>query len=433
MPALTSTGMRRALATVSMLGIATALGAVAVFLTQTLIARQLGPRAYGLFASSLATVTMVAPLAGFGLTQFRLKAYGVEGWGAHRWMRPSLRFTVATTLVAIGIIVTWAFTGAPPDDTRVYLLVLTPVILSILAVDLLSNKLRLEDRYGEMALWQLAIPLGRLVAAFALLLVPHLNGRFVAASYCAIAIVIALAAVPQVGIMLRDEMALVGHGPRPSAGTEGAQPSPGMRDLWSQAWPFGMIAVLYPVFFQISTVLLKYLQGDAAAGIYGIALAVMTAIYLIPTTIYQKYLLSKLHRWAAHDRPKFWLVYRNGIVAMLLLGLLIGAALVIVAPLAVPVVFGEDYRGVIGLLMVLSLCVPIRFLSTAIGAALLTENHVRYRVVAMAAATVSVIALNAAVIPRFGGIGAAAATIAGESILLLMTWHYVRKFVRPAH
>ena len=61
-----------------------------VFLTQTLLARELGPDAYGLFASSLATVTMIAPLAGFGLTQFRLKVYGVEGWAAARWLAPSL-------------------------------------------------------------------------------------------------------------------------------------------------------------------------------------------------------------------------------------------------------------------------------------------------------------------------------------------------------
>ncbi|HEV8693018.1 MAG TPA: polysaccharide biosynthesis C-terminal domain-containing protein [Lysobacter sp.] len=429
---MNSQALRRAVSTISMLGIATAIGAVAVFLTQTLIARELGPTAYGLFASSLATVTMVAPLAGFGLTQFRLKAYGVEGWSAHRWMRPSLRFTVFTTLLAIGAVVVWAFTGAPADDTRVYLLVLTPVILSILAIDLLSSKLRLEDRYGEMALWHLAIPVSRLMAAAALLMAPQLNGRFVAASYSAIAIVITLASLPQLRAMLRGDMKLIGHGPRVDA-TVTSNPVPGTVELWSQAWAYGMFAVLYPIFFQISTVLIKYLRSDAEAGIYGIALAVMTAVYLIPTTIYQKYLLSKLHRWAAHDKPKFWMVYRKGNIGMLLFGLLVGIALVVVGPLAVPIVFGEAYRGVIGILMVLSICAPIRFLSTAVGAALLTENHMRYRVVAMLVATVAVILLNVALIPVFGGMGAAVATVVGEFALLLITFYCVRRFVQPEH
>ena len=55
--------------------------------------------------------------------------------------------------------------------------------------------------------------------------------------------------------------------------------------------------------------------NDTQAGLYGIALSVMTAIYLIPVTIYQKFLLAKLHRWSAHDKPKFWMVYRKGNLA----------------------------------------------------------------------------------------------------------------------
>lgn len=422
-------GARRAIATLSMLSGATALGAVMVFLTQTLLARVLGPAAYGLFASSLATVTMVAPLAGFGLTQFRLKVYGAEGWGAHRWMRSSLRFTAFTTSVALALLVGWALAGAPDAGTRFMLLVLAPVVLSILAVDLISNKLRLEERYGEMALWQMAIPASRLAVAAAVLALPHPDGAFVALSYSVIAIVVSLATVPQLRKMVRGEMELKGHGPRPAL-QAGVGPVPGVGSLWSQAWAFGVYAALYPVFYQISTILLKYLAGDAAAGRYSIALAVMTAIYLIPATIYQKYLLAKLHRWSVHDRPKFWRVYRQGNVGMLLLGIAVGAMLAITAPWAVPLVFGEQYRGVAGFLIVLALCVPIRFLSTAIGSALLTEHHMRFRVYAIASSTVFAVGMNAALIPGFREYGAAWATVIGETVLLLGTAWGVRRFRR---
>jgi O-antigen/teichoic acid export membrane protein len=424
-------GWKRALKTISMLGAATAFGAVCVFLTQTLLARELGPDAYGLFASSLATITMIAPLAGFGLTQFRLKVYGVEGWAAARWIKPSLRFTLATTVLALAIIVGWAFAIAPDDGTRFALLVLAPVVLSILAIDLLSNKLRLEDRYGQMASWQLAIPASRLVVAIALLLVPQLTGRFVAVSYAAISLVLVACAWPQLRMMLRGEIALRGHGPRQEIRAPVRPPR--VSELWSQAWAYGMVAILYPVFFQISTILLKYLGSDAQAGRWAIALAVMTAIYLIPATIYQKFLLSKLHRWAAHDQPKFWLVYRRGNVGMTLLGIVAGIALVAAAPFIVPLVFGEEYRSVARILMVLALCPPIRFLSTAMGSALLTDSHMRYRVYAMAWATLVAIGLNAALIPRFAEMGAAWATVAAEIVLLAGTWHGVRHFQRARH
>ena len=421
-------GWKRALKTISMLGAATAVGAVCVFLTQTLLARELGPDDYGLFASSLATVTMIAPLAGFGLTQFRLKVYGVEGWAAARWIRTSLRFTAGTTLAALAIVVGWALLIAPHDGTRFAVLVLSPVVLSILAIDLLSNLFRLEDRYARMASWQLAIPASRLEVAVALLLVPQLTGRFVALSYSAISILLVLWALPDMRRMLRGQIDLRGHGPRVEVAR--AAHAPKVAELWSQAWAYGLFAVLYPVFFQVSTILLKYQGSDAQAGRWAIALAVMTAIYLIPATIYQKFLLSKLHRWAAHDQPKFWLVYRRGNVGMLALGIVVGVSVAVVSPYVVPVLFGEAYRGVIAILMVLALCPPIRFLSTSMGSALVTDHHMRYRVYAMAWATVVAVLLNAILIPRFGEIGAAWATVVAEIVLLAGTWHGVRHFHR---
>ncbi len=422
-------GLRSSLATISMLGAATFAAAGIGFATQTLLARQLGPAAYGLFASSLVTVMMIAPFAGFGLTQFRLKVYGVEGWAAHRWIRTSLRFTVFTTVLAIGIVVAWALIGAPANGTRFMLLVLTPVILSTLVTDLVGNKLRLEERYLRMALWQLIIPSSRLAVAVTLLVLPFLTHRFVGVGYCAAALFVTLLGLPQLRTLLRDEMDLKGHGPR---GNSASVPvaTPGLVQLWSQAWPYGVVAALYPVFFQISTVMLKYINNDTQAGLYGVALAVMTAIYLVPVTIYQKYLLAKLHRWAAHDKPRFWLVYRRGNIGMLALGLLIGAALAAAAPWVVPWVFGEDYRPVVTILLVLAPCVPIRFLAVAMGSVLLTEDHMRYRVYAIGAAAAVVIALNLVLIPRFHALGAASATVVGESMLLLVTYYCVQRFVK---
>jgi O-antigen/teichoic acid export membrane protein len=52
----------------------------------------------------------------------------------------------------------------------------------------------------------------------------------------------------------------------------------------------------------------------------------------------------------------------------------------------------------------------------------------RYRVYAMAVATVVAIVLNAILIPRFGGQGAAWATVVGETVLLLGTTMGVRRF-----
>lgn len=397
-----------------------------VFVTQTVLARRLGPAAYGLFASSLATVTMLTPLAGFGLSQFRLRAYGAEGWAADRWLRPSLHLSAITTALAFGIVITWALTIAPTQATRNILLILSPMILSVLATNLVNSKQRLEERYHGLAAWQLLMPGGRLAVAMLVLLIPGMTPDAVALGYCAVSMAIVVLAVPQLRALMRGEMELHGHGPRVASSAPVVIPS--VSELWSQAWTYGLAATLYPVFFQVSTVLLKYLDGDTQAGMYGIAMAVMSAVYLIPTTIYQKFLLSKLHRWAVHDKPKFWSVYRKGILLMLALGLGVSVALAVVSPLLVPILFGEAYRGVVNILLVLALCPSIRFVSTAIGAVLLSSTHMRYRVGAMGLAAGVTIALNLVLIPLYHELGAAFATVGGEIALFWMMYRGARKY-----
>lgn len=419
-------GWRRALGVMSILWLATALGAAMSFLAQAILARQLGPARFGLFGSSLATVSMMAPLAGFGLAQFWLKAYGGEGWAASRWLPPSRRFLVVTTSVTLSGLVAWAFTGAPRDSATI-LLVLLPVVLAVLSVGLLTSKLRLEERHGALALWQLVTPGSRLIVAAMLLVLPALALRFVAVGYGVSALVVVLIAAPELIVMLRGEIRLYGHGLRVAVASQRLE-SPAMFALWSQAWAFGLSAALYPIFFQIGTVLVKYIDGNARAGVFGIALAVMTAIYLIPATLYQKFLLSKQHRWAVHDPRKFWLVYRRGNLLMLASGLGLGLLMVVLSPWAVPLAFGTKYLPVIPVLRVLAWCIPIRFLSTSVGSALLNERHMRYRVFAMGMGAAVVVVLNLVLIPSLHELGAAAATVAGETVLALALYAGVRRF-----
>ena len=425
---MSASAWRPAATAISLLWLATMAGAGMVFLAQVLLARRLGPAEYGLFASSLATVTVVAPLAGFGLSQFRLRVYGAEGWAGDRWLKPSFRFSAWTCVLAVGGVVAWALFGPVVDaDTRDTLLLLTPVIVGLFAVDLVGSKLRLEERHSALALWQMLMSAGRLAVAATLLALPAANALGAALGYGVVALLIAALAMPQLSAMWHGRMELQGHGPRPT--TLEPLVTPNVTQLWSQAWAYGVAAILYPVFFQVSTVLLKYLSSNEDAGHYGVALGVMTAIYLFPATVYHKFLLSRLHRWAVHDRPRFWRVYRIGNLSMLGAGVVVGLLLAVASPWAIPLAFGPAFADVATLLAVLALCVPVRFLSTAVEAALLTESHMRYRVVSMLFAAVVAVALNWWLIPRYGVMGAAWATVASEILLLIARWLGVRGFM----
>ena len=60
-----------------------------------------------------------------------------------------------------------------------------------------GNKLRLEERYGRWRCGKWPFPAAACVVAIALLLVPHLTGRFVAIGYSLIALLVRCWAAPQ--------------------------------------------------------------------------------------------------------------------------------------------------------------------------------------------------------------------------------------------
>ena len=413
---------KHAVKAISLLWLGSLIGAGCAFLTQVILARQLGPSDFGLFAAALAIVTLFTPLAGFGIAGYWLKVFGQEGWHATRWLPGSFRFITLSTLIVVLLLVGWAMLGPHDALTTTVLLVLTFYIFGQLVVELVSGKLQLEERYFNLALWQFLPHFLRLflvvVLAYATTLV--LNVQMVAYAYAVVALVIFVVGSVLLFRMCQGKFSLKGHGAAEGFEKQNKQDLPGMFQIAVQSWPFGLAGILYLIYFQSDIILLKYLTGAEVAGIYNVAFLVMAAVYLLPGVIYQKFMLPKLHRWAHHDRERFYHTYRVGNVFMFGLGVVAMLGLWGIVPWAIPILFGAEYQGAIMLLMILSLAAPIRFFATSVGATLVTKNHMQRKVKYMGTVAALNIFLNLALIPIFGGAGAAVATVMSELALLII-------------
>jgi O-antigen/teichoic acid export membrane protein len=421
---------QQAVKTISLLWISSILGAGCAFLTQVLLARELGPAAFGMFAATLAMVMLVAPLASFGVGGFWLKAFGQEGWQAVRWLRGSLKYTLLTILLALAALFSWAMFGPHDAITRNLLIVLSVYLLGQVAVDLVSSKLQLEERYLALALWQFLPHLLRLllVAVLALVMVQWMTLYNIAYVYALISVAVFLLGAFLIWRMYRGQLALKGHGvAKVDASLTGQSAS--IRQVIAQSWHFGLAGVFYLIYFQSDIILLKYITGDEAAGIYNVAFVIMAAVYILPSVIYQKFLLPKIHRWANHDRQKFYQVYRTGNWIMLVLGLLAMLGIWLLASFGVKLLFGDGYIAAVLPLSILALAAPARFLASSAGATLSTQHHLKNKIYIMAIAAVINLVLNALFIPLYGIEGAAATTVVTE-VLLVFTMHiYARKYV----
>jgi O-antigen/teichoic acid export membrane protein len=414
---------------ISLLWLGSLAGSGCAFLTQILLARNLAPAGLGAFAAALNIVTLVAPLASFGLGGFWLRTFGQEGWQAERWLRPSLRYAIVTTATVMAGLMLWAFFGPHDERTRWLLVILSCHLLGFVAVELVSSKLQLEARYRSLALWQFFPHFVRLalIATLALAMARLLRLQDVVIVYALTAGAVSGLGIRYLWQMRQGRLQLHGHGQRPDSA--GWPPPPTATQVMAEAWPFGMAGLFHLIYYQIDIVLLKYLQGDDAAGVYNVAFVVMGAVYLLPSVVYQKFLLPKIHRWANHDRSRFVQVYRTGSLGMLGIGLAAMALIWTSAPLLVNLLFGPDYTAAAAALQILAFAIPMRFVSTAVGSTLTTQDHMKTKVKLMGCVAIINISLNLFLIPRYGILGSASATVFSEAVLLILYYAGSRKYV----
>jgi len=412
---------------VSFLWFGSFMGAGLAFLTQIMLARTLGSQGYGAFSSALAAVLIIAPLAGFGVPALWLKVFGSYGWGGVSWVQPSLFFVRVSTVFSLGAVCLWALLGAHERDTALLLFILSSSILGQVSMELVSAKLQLEERYVELALFQ-ATPHILRFSFVALLYFLALNSKLLAAAAYAV-VSFGLLGVCLVSLrrLVGGNILLKGHGDINLAIHR--QEAVTWLDVARNSWPFGLAALAHLIYYQIDLVMIKYISGDKVAGYYGVAFTIMTAVYIFPSVLYQKFLMPKIHRWAEHDRSKFREVYHRGNYAMLGFGLMAMVSVWVLSDIVILTLFGEEYTGAAAVLKVLSISSPIISVALSAGATLVTKSHIRVKVFYMCFVAVINVAMNMYAIPNWGAMGAAVTTVLSNALLLVLYLYGAEKRV----
>jgi len=412
------------------LSIGTYVGAGLAFLTQVVLARSLSLEDFGAFSTALSFVILVTPLAGFGVGMFWLRAFGEEGVQALRWVKPSIKFTLVSTVLILTIIYLWAFFGPHGDLTRNLLLILSFFIVGQVAIELASSIYQLEERYRSLAVWQFlphAMRFSFLMFVLWGFSTQHLSVINAAFIYFIVAVIMFLVGGKIVLKAYKGNLSLVGHDSTVGRLEFNSQPS--VIKILRESWPFGLVGFFYFIYFQSSIILISYTLGGEAAAQYSVVIVIMTGIYMFPNLVYQKLLLPKIHRWANHDRKRLKQVYLKGSFVMLLLGIVTAGIVFFVAPYVIPIVFGDKYVGVMFILSILAFAIPIRFVTASVGSVLTAGAHMIRKVKCMGAVALANVLLSLLLIELIGITGAAYAALVSDGLLLLLYYDSVNKFV----
>ncbi len=379
-------------------GLAVVLGAAA----QLLLARSLGASSYGVIVTANALANMLGPFAAFGVGLMLIQKHGDEGWSARRWAMPALRLSVFTTLAMTALFLAWSAFSMEPHQLPAAML-MAPFVAVFAAVQLAESRYQLEHDYVRVARWQVMKHAGVFtVAVLGAVLGWSLDG--VAAGLFLAALVTAAAAFWAGAGFVRKDFMLAGHGPRTASPTT---TPPSYRRIASESWAFAATSFVFLFFFQSSLVLVHAVEGARSAGVYGLAVSIMTVIYLAPRILYRKFFLAKVSRWYYKDPARAAAFASRLVPAIALLSLPLAVVLALAAPLVIGLAFGAEYAETATILQILALAVPFRFISAGLTVAAVETRHVRERVIwqfAIAAVAAGVILL---LLPRYSVVGVA--------------------------
>lgn len=412
-----------ALVSIFFLWLGALVGGGMAFATQVILARTLNVENFGAFSAALAVVNLLTPLAGFGVAGYWLEAFGREGWGALRWLPGSFRFLALSASLVFFVILLWGYWGMHNYLTKSLLQTLAITVLGFASIDLGTVKYQLEDEHVRLALWQFTPHLLRFIGVSVVIGVfgtEYVTAEHAAIVYALVGVIMLLLGVNQILSMRQGKLALKGHGPIPTLQASISQTIPSEMDVAYAAWPFGVMGIAYTIFFQIDIILIKYLLDDSAAGLYSASFLLLTAVYMPPIVVYQKFLLPYLHRWAYHNPNKLYKMFHVGNVLMLFLGFVTMLLLLWIAPLLLPKLFGTRYEKSVSLLMILSMGVPFRFLAINAGTVLVTGGNMWRKVSTTGFAAILAIGFNLILIPIFGSNGAATAAVLREVLLSVL-------------
>ncbi|OMF59361.1 hypothetical protein BK139_13245 [Paenibacillus sp. FSL R5-0490] len=401
----------------------TALGTLLTFLTQVLLTRSFNVEEYGSYITAMNLINLLAVFVSFGAGDFLVKIFGEEGRFAYRWIKPNfllLSYTLVFSLIIVIILILFSqFNG----DTKYLLLFLIPNIILQGLLPLVIAVFQIEQNYKKVALYNFVIYLVRFLGVFiAIIFFDHII--YIGLLTCILSF-ISIYLFIKILYRLNTKSILL-----PSFEYKKRKENPSFFNTLRNSAPYGLAAIFYFIYYQSDIILLSFFKGEEIAGYYNVAFTLISLVYLIPNLIFGKLFLPKLHFWVHHNPKMVKKLYKKSNLIMLFTGLLSVIFIIVSAEFLISVVFGEKYIMSAQLLIILSLCIPFRFLYAVSGAIMSTENRIYSKVKQQGMTAVLNITLNFIFIPLIGVYGAVYSTILCELFLFILLWNGSRKYIK---
>lgn len=387
-------------------GIALAVGGlvaqIAIILVEIVMARGLGASAYGIFATTYALVMLGIVLFDVGTIWWTIQEGSRRPADLPALLGNSLLLKTTTFLLLYAIVMAVVYFTPLTMEIKSFIAIFGFYGLSLALIDTLAAVYTARQEMHVNAVFQALSP----VAILTFYLILASDG--VSLNDAAIAYVAGSALIGIFWLLWTSREV------RPIARVRDALA------LIRQSYHYGFTGILRQVFFKTDVVMIAILVGATEAGVYAAAVKFLDLFYKIPILASRVVSPALFSESQALSTGNFELLVSGYSRLLVSIGALASVVTFLAAEELVLLVFGDEYASSTSVLRILSLAMILKCMMTVGESVLSSLDRHTERWTSLAVAVLLNILINFALIPKFGGEGAAVATIISGLVLIVL-------------
>jgi O-antigen/teichoic acid export membrane protein len=383
-------------------------GDLLTFVLFIVLSRAFGQEGVGQYAFAMGLTGFFAAAADFGLYNLTVKELSRHGGDRQRFLSSVLTLRLALSAGALGaLLLLLVFLPLPAEARLVVVVIGVQQVAAALATGLGAAFVAREAMAVAGLLEALARAAGALLGAALVLAGTEM--------------VTALLALPAAAI-LQTIAAAVLIGRRYGLDRPSIAPSDWLPVI-QRALPYGLSELIRRLSIRLDVVLLGFLIGTAAVGIYSAAYRVIFMLMFLPLFASIAVLPRVSRAYALHSRNELSILYTRSLRFAVLAGMPSVLGLWLIAPGLILGLFGPDFEESIWLLRLLAPLFLLECLRSLIAAFLTGCDLQAARTRSEWFAAGTSLVGNVVLISTLGMAGAAIATVAAELILVVVMAH----------
>lgn len=360
------------------------------------VSRYLGPERYGLLSYAHAFVMLFASVGLLGLEGITVRNLVADPGRSREILGSAFALRLVGVLIAFALTVGFVLLLRPADPQA-------RLLVTIVAAGALFQV------FTTLDFWFQSQVLSRYGACARI-------GASLAVSGIKVGLVLNQAPLTAFAWAGAAEMALAGCGLVAAFRLCGRRPGPWKvtrsmaRELLQDCWPLFISDVVMLIYLRVDRIMIGEIAGNAELGIYAVAAMLAEAFYFIPLAIYPS-VFPALVEARGNSEELFDARMQRYYGLMALVAYVVAIPMTFIAGWLVPLLFGAAYAGAAPMLIGLVWGGLFYNLMVARSQYLTALNWTRLHFVTDGLGALLNVGLNLALIPRWGGMGAVAASI----------------------